>query len=113
MHLHIRLWPQGIAGHGYFDTCVVPIIENTARECELTASLREAIKNYPKANAVLVKRHGVYVWGDNWIQAKTQAECYEYLFEAAVKLHSLGIDVSQPPATAQQNGTSHIEGAVA
>jgi len=76
---------------------VVPIIENTARECELTASLREAMRNYPKANAVLVKRHGVYVWGDNWIQAKTQAECYEYLFEAAVKLKGIGIDVSQAP----------------
>lgn len=92
---------------------MVPIIDNTARECELTASLRKAIKNYPKANAVLVRRHGVYVWGDNWIQAKTQAECYEYLFEAAVKLHSLGIDVSQPPAGNQRNGTIHEEGTAA
>jgi len=39
---------QGITGHGYYDECVVPIIENTARECELTASLREAMQNYPK-----------------------------------------------------------------
>lgn len=85
------------------------------RECELTASLREAIENYPKANAVLVKRHGVYVWGDNWIQAKTQAESYEYLFEAAVKLHSLGVDVSQPPKKQSSgalngNGIAHTEG---
>ena len=76
----------------------MPIIDNTARECELTSSLQAAMQAYPKANAVLVKRHGVYVWGDTWIQAKTQAECYEYLFEAAVKLHSLGIDVSAPPS---------------
>ena len=104
---------QGIAGHGYYDECVVPIIENTAREAELTSSLREAIARYPKANAVLVKRHGVYVWGDTWIQAKTQAECYEYLFEAAVKLHQLGIDVSKPPSLSTsagkrlQNGTAN------
>ena len=39
---------QGIAGHGYFDECVVPVIENTARECELTASLRKAMQQYPK-----------------------------------------------------------------
>ena len=95
---------QGIAGHGYYDECVVPIIENTARECELTASLREAIRNYPKANAVLVKRHGVYVWGDNWIQAKTQAECYEYLFEAAVRLKALGVDASVAPSKSIANG---------
>ena len=51
----------------------VPIVENTARECELTDRLREAIQAYPEANAVLVRRHGVYVWGKNWIEAKTQA----------------------------------------
>ena len=59
---------QGIAGVGYFDSCVVPIIENTARECELTDRLRQAIKEYPDAHAVLVRRHGVYVWGSTWIQ---------------------------------------------
>ena len=58
---------QGIAGHGFYDTCVVPIIENTARECELTGRLREAIAAYPRSNAVLVRRHGMYVWGDNWL----------------------------------------------
>lgn len=53
----------------------VPIIENTARECELTDRLRAAIEAYPQANAVLVRRHGVYVWGKNWIEAKTQVGC--------------------------------------
>ena len=99
---------QGIAGHGYYDACTVPIIENTARECELTDRLRQAIKDYPKTQAVLVRRHGVYVWGNTWIQAKTQAECYDYLFESAIKMKSLGIDVSKPaaPITAA-NGSSH------
>lgn len=32
-------WMQGIVGHGYYGNCVVPIIENTARECELTGAL--------------------------------------------------------------------------
>lgn len=60
---------QGIAGHGFYDNCTVPIIENTARECELTGRLREAIARYPRSNAVLVRRHGIYVWGDTWLQA--------------------------------------------
>ena len=57
---------------GFYSVHSVPIIENTARECELTDRLREAVQAYPQANAVLVRRHGVYVWGKNWIEAKTQ-----------------------------------------
>ena len=113
-HLHL-LRLQGIAEHGYYDNCTVPIIENTARECELTDRLRQAIKDYPRSQAVLVRRHGVYVWGPTWIQAKTQAECYDYLFEAAIKMKAMGVDATQPAKTAPavqangavQNGRSH------
>eukprot|EP00897_Mesotaenium_endlicherianum_P000305 jgi/Mesen1/10275/ME000785S09552 len=87
---------KGIAGHGYYDELVVPIIENTAREYELTESLAAAMEAYPKATAVLVRNHGLYVWGDNWIQAKTQAECYHYLFDAAIRLHKMGLDPADP-----------------
>ena len=34
---------KGIQGHGYYDELVVPIIENTAHESELTESLSEAV----------------------------------------------------------------------
>ncbi|XP_057968634.1 probable bifunctional methylthioribulose-1-phosphate dehydratase/enolase-phosphatase E1 1 [Malania oleifera] len=87
---------KGIRGHGYYDELVVPIIENTAHEGELTESLAEAIEAYPKTTAVLVRNHGIYVWGDSWINAKTQAECYHYLFDAAIKLHQVGLDWSTP-----------------
>ncbi|XP_076896300.1 putative bifunctional methylthioribulose-1-phosphate dehydratase/enolase-phosphatase E1 1 isoform X2 [Bidens hawaiensis] len=87
---------KGIQGHGYYDELVVPIIENTAHERELTDSLAAAIEAYPKTTAVLVRNHGIYVWGDSWISAKTQSECYHYLFEAAIKLHQLGLDWSTP-----------------
>ncbi|KAG7957277.1 hypothetical protein I3843_11G165600 [Carya illinoinensis] len=87
---------KGIKGHGYYDELVVPIIENTAYEFELTESLAKAIEAYPKTTAVLVRNHGIYIWGDSWISAKTQAECYHYLFDAAIKLHQLGLDWSTP-----------------
>ncbi|RYR43885.1 hypothetical protein Ahy_A08g040279 isoform C [Arachis hypogaea] len=87
---------KGIKGHGYYDELVVPIIENTAYEYELTDSLAKAIEAYPKSTAVLVRNHGVYVWGDTWISAKTQTECYHYLFDAAIKLHQMGLDWSAP-----------------
>jgi len=54
---------KGIKGLGYHDELVVPIIENTAHEADLKESMDQAIKAYPKATAVLVRRHGVYIWG--------------------------------------------------
>jgi len=86
---------KGIAGFGYHDRLVVPIIDNTARECDLADSLEAAILAYPQTHAVLVRRHGVYVWGPDWIAAKTQAECYDYLFRAAVEMRRLGIPTTQ------------------
>ena len=83
---------KGVEGFGAFDTLEVPIIENTAYECDLADSLAAAIHNNPKSHAVLVRRHGVYVWGKDWKQAKTHAECYDYLFEAAVRMKQMGID---------------------
>ncbi|XP_038683405.1 probable bifunctional methylthioribulose-1-phosphate dehydratase/enolase-phosphatase E1 [Tripterygium wilfordii] len=99
---------KGIQGHGYYDELVVPIIENTAYENELTDSFAKAIEAYPKTTAVLVRNHGVYVWGDSWISAKTQAECYHYLFDAAIKLQQLDLDWSTPSHSPIQ----HINGFV-
>ncbi|MBK5260365.1 MAG: methylthioribulose 1-phosphate dehydratase [Thermoanaerobaculia bacterium] len=82
---------KGIQGMGYHDRLIVPIIENTARESELAESLQAAIEAYPETQAVLVRRHGVYVWGRDWVHAKTQTECYDYLFRAAVEMRHLGI----------------------
>jgi len=87
---------KGIAGHGYYDRLVVPIVENTARECELAERMATAIEAHPQSSAVLVRRHGVYVWGRDWKHAKTQAECYHYLFEASVEMARLGLDASKP-----------------
>ncbi|KAF8391331.1 hypothetical protein HHK36_023635 [Tetracentron sinense] len=96
---------KGIQGHGYHDELVVPIIENTAHEGELIESLTEAIEAYPRATAVLVRNHGIYIWGDSWISTKTQAECYHYLFDAAIKLHQMGLDWSTP-----SHARVHIKG---
>ena len=67
-----------IAGTGralsYLDTLVIPIIENTPNEEDLKDSMAEAMQKYPDAAGVLVRRHGVYVWGSDWEKAKTQTE---------------------------------------
>ena len=58
----------------YLDTLVVPIIENTPYEEDLKDSMAAAMKEYPDAAGVLVRRHGLYAWGKTWEQAKAQTE---------------------------------------
>lgn len=76
---------------GFFDELVIPIIENTALEEDLTDSLQQAIREYPTATAVLVRRHGIYVWGETVWKAKVYNEAIDYLLELAVKMRQAGI----------------------
>ena len=82
---------KGIRGHKNTDNLIVPIIENTENESELTHRLKMAILAYPKTYAVLVRNHGVYVWGESWEKAKQYAECYHYLFSASLKISQLSL----------------------
>ncbi|MCJ1404932.1 Methylthioribulose-1-phosphate dehydratase [Xylographa trunciseda] len=76
---------------GYFDRLTIPIIENTAQERDLTSSLAAAMEQHPDTYAVLVRRHGIYVWGDNVQKAKTQAESLDYIFQLAVRMREMGL----------------------
>lgn len=75
----------------YSDTLVIPIIDNTEKEEDLETSLRIAIEKYPSATAVLVRRHGIYVWGETVWKAKVYNEAIDYLLEIAVKMKQFGI----------------------
>ena len=76
---------------GYYDTLQIPIIENTAHEEDLKDELEKAIEEWPETCAVLVRRHGLYVWGKDVAQAKTQCESLDYLFQLAVEMHKMGL----------------------
>ncbi|EDU50540.1 Methylthioribulose-1-phosphate dehydratase [Pyrenophora tritici-repentis] len=76
---------------GYYDRLRIPIIENTAHEEDLRESLEEAMEKYPDSYAILVKRHGIYVWGDNVHKAKTQCESIDYILQLAVEMKKLGL----------------------
>ncbi|KAF4638018.1 hypothetical protein G7Y89_g70 [Cudoniella acicularis] len=76
---------------GYHDTLRIPVIENTPHEEDLTESLEEAMDKYPDTYAVLVRRHGIYVWGETVHKAKTQCESLDYLFQLAIEMKKLGL----------------------
>ncbi|XP_029829416.2 uncharacterized protein LOC8029502 isoform X3 [Ixodes scapularis] len=91
---------QSGVSYRYDEELVVPIIENVPFERDLKASMKEAMERYPDTCAVLVRRHGVYVWGDTWERAKSMCECYDYLFDVAVKMRQLGMDPAAAPGGA-------------
>lgn len=89
---------KGVGNHAYDDVLEVPIIDNRPTEDLLAAQLERVIQKYPKSNAVLVRRHGLYAWGDSWEQAKTQCESFDYIFESAIRMQSMGIDPGKIPS---------------
>ncbi|XP_067210848.1 probable methylthioribulose-1-phosphate dehydratase isoform X2 [Linepithema humile] len=92
----------------YDEELVIPIIENTPFERDLKDELDKTIVRYPETCAVLVRRHGIYVWGDSWQQAKTMTECYDYLLDIAVQMKQCGLNPLATPSDHelkhQQNG---------
>lgn len=96
---------KGVGNHSYDDVLEVPIIDNRPSEDLLAEQLEMAIRKYPKCNAVLVRRHGLYVWGDSWEQAKAQCESFDYLFESAVKMKGMGLESGLVPVS----GTYHVD----
>jgi methylthioribulose-1-phosphate dehydratase len=83
---------KGLEGVGYFDVHEIPVVDNTAQEHELADRMEQAVIEWPQANAVLVRNHGVYLWGRDATHAKTQAECLDWLCKAVVRMHAAGID---------------------
>lgn len=63
---------------------LVPIVDNTPREPELTGDVKRVLDDarFAKAHAIGVRDHGAYLWGDDPWEAKKHAEVYHFLFEA-------------------------------
>lgn len=74
---------KGIRGLSNEDVHEVPIIDNTAREPELTGGVEMVLEKHPDVFAILVRDHGAYIWGADVWEAKRHAEVYHFLFEAA------------------------------
>jgi methylthioribulose-1-phosphate dehydratase len=75
---------KGIPGLANTDRHLVPVVENTPREPELTSDVERVLadERFATAHAIGVRNHGAYLWGADTWEAKKLTEVYHFLFEA-------------------------------
>ena len=59
----------------------VPIVENDQDMTRLSAAVRGVLDAHAAAHAVLLRRHGLYTWGQSLAEAVRHVEILEFLFE--------------------------------
>ena len=69
----------GVTSHEHRE--LVPILDNDQNMPRLAARVGETLERYPAAHAFLLRRHGLYTWGDTLADAERHIEILEFLFE--------------------------------
>jgi methylthioribulose-1-phosphate dehydratase len=69
----------GVASHDHRE--VVPIVENDQNIPRLAGRVGETLDRHPDAHAFLLRRHGLYTWGETLADAERHVEILEFLFE--------------------------------
>jgi len=60
----------------------IPILENDQEMTRLADRVRAMLHEHPSAHAFLLRRHGLYTWGEDLPQAVRHVEILEFLFES-------------------------------
>lgn len=63
----------------------IPIIENSQDMWELADTVGQTLEQHPSAHGLLLRRHGLYAWGQGRAQAKRHVEILEFLFETVAR----------------------------
>ena len=79
---------SGVASHEHEEW--VPIVENDQDMDRLAGRVGETLDRYPAAHGILLRRHGLYTWGDTLGDASRHVEIFEFLFETVGRTVSLG-----------------------
>jgi methylthioribulose-1-phosphate dehydratase len=69
----------GIASHEHRE--LVPIVDNDQDMTRLARRVGETLDRHPQAHAFLLRRHGMYTWGESLADAERHVEILEFLFE--------------------------------
>ena len=72
---------EGVATHEHREW--IPILENDQDMVRLAGRVRDTLDRHPACHALLLRRHGLYTWGETLSQAVRHVEIVEFLLEAS------------------------------
>lgn len=70
---------EGVMTHEHKE--IVPIVENSQDYIALSHVVENVLRENPKIHGFFLRRHGLYTWGKDIIEAKRHIEIFEFLFE--------------------------------
>jgi methylthioribulose-1-phosphate dehydratase len=78
---------EGVRTHAHREW--VPILENSQDMPALAESVGKMLSQDQRAHAFLLRRHGLYSWGNDLAQARRHVEILEFLFETVGRAASM------------------------
>jgi methylthioribulose-1-phosphate dehydratase len=73
---------KGLAGVRTHDHSEwLPVVDNSQDMSSLAETISKTLNEHKSAHGFLIKRHGLYTWGDDLAQAKRHVEILEFLLE--------------------------------
>jgi methylthioribulose-1-phosphate dehydratase len=69
----------GVTSHEHRE--LVPIVDNDQNMPRLAVRVGDTLARHPEAHAFLLRRHGLYTWGETLADAERHVEILEFLFE--------------------------------
>jgi methylthioribulose-1-phosphate dehydratase len=74
---------EGVKTHEHREW--LPIIDNSQDMIALADKVAEVLREYKDVHGFLLRRHGLYAWGDTLWQAKRHIEIFEFLLETIAR----------------------------
>ena len=78
---------EGVKSHRHREW--LPIIENDQDMTRLAGGVEATLAQYPTVHGFLLRRHGLYTWGENLGQAKRHLEILEFLLEVVGRTQTI------------------------
>lgn len=83
---------EGVQSHTHREW--LPIIENDQDMARLAGAVEAKLAQFPNVHGFLLRRHGLYTWGESLERAKRHLEVLEFLLEVVGRTHTLSESVA-------------------